>query len=60
MTYSDFVICYVSKYLVSLKQFLVLSLKESTGLAFTFASSNVSLSSLFGLLGLSPLRLVAP
>lgn len=39
-----------------MKQFLVLSLKESADLAFSSASPRVNSSSLFGLLGLSPLR----
>lgn len=42
-----------------LKQFLFLSLKDSAALAFPSISSTVNSSSLFGLLGLSPLRLVA-
>lgn len=39
---------------------MILSLKESAELAFPSISSPASFSSLFGLLGLSPLRQVAP
>lgn len=45
---------------VRFKQFFVISLRESAGLAFTPSSSTTQHVPIFGLLGLSPLRPAAP